>query len=170
MANDSLINLAQFRKINKIKQKELAKLLNATTSFLSLVETGKSKLSDSKIDKILDEAQKKNWDISDFNPTYYRLNFIAQIAQEAQNMNHTPIDWNTGENAWYISKSEILHIKHGKEISQETAQKIKEQNPIYNLSWIMTGEGDPYEETPEENNNKNKFEIILNHLQYQTLY
>ncbi len=47
------IDLHSFRRINKIKQSELAEYLGVSRGFISLVETGSSKLPERLVDKLL---------------------------------------------------------------------------------------------------------------------
>lgn len=167
------IFLAPFRAVNNIKQKELADLLSTSTSFLSLVETGKSKLSDSKIDKILDEARKKGWDISDFNPAFYRIVFACSEAQSMQNCfdndKDVDLDWDTGHNPYDIPKIDILNIKHGKiGITEEIANKILNCNSSFNIEWLLHGEGNPFNFVTEiyDTRGKTEYEILLDRMDH----
>ena len=53
------IDLHSFRRLNKIKQTELAEYLGVSRGFISLVETGASKLPERLVDKLL--KNKKGW-------------------------------------------------------------------------------------------------------------
>lgn len=57
-------DLKAFRKANNLKQNELADYLGVSREYLSLVETGKSKLSAEKVSMILTNT--KGWDTSMF--------------------------------------------------------------------------------------------------------
>lgn len=55
-----MADLHTFRKANKLKQKDLAKYLNTTCAFISMVETGVSKLPAEKLSLLLNNTQ--GWD------------------------------------------------------------------------------------------------------------
>lgn len=55
-----MVDLHAFRKANKLKQDDLAKYLNTTRAFISMVETGASKLPPEKLSSLLNNTQ--GWD------------------------------------------------------------------------------------------------------------
>lgn len=55
-----MVDLHAFRKANKLKQDDLAKYLNTTRAFISMVETGASKLPPEKLNLLLNNTQ--GWD------------------------------------------------------------------------------------------------------------
>ncbi len=55
-----MVDLHAFRKANKLKQDDLAKYLNTTRAFISMVETGASKLPPEKLSLLLNNTQ--GWD------------------------------------------------------------------------------------------------------------
>lgn len=55
-----MADLHAFRKVNKLKQEDLAKYLNTTRAFISMVETGASKLPPEKLSLLLNNTQ--GWD------------------------------------------------------------------------------------------------------------
>lgn len=55
-----MIDLHAFRKVNKLKQEDLAKYLNTTRAFISMIETGVSKLPLEKLSLLLNNTQ--GWD------------------------------------------------------------------------------------------------------------
>lgn len=55
-----MTDLHAFRKANKLKQEDLAKYLNTTRAFISMVETGASKLPLEKLSLLLNNTQ--GWD------------------------------------------------------------------------------------------------------------
>lgn len=57
-----MADLHTFRKANKLKQKDLAKYLNTTCAFISMVETGVSKLPAEKLSLLLNNPH--GWDTS----------------------------------------------------------------------------------------------------------
>lgn len=58
-SNMKTIDLHSFRRVNNIKQSELADYLGVSRGFISLVETGASKLPERLVDKLL--KNKKGW-------------------------------------------------------------------------------------------------------------
>ena len=57
-----MADLRAFRKANKLKQKDLAKYLNTTCAFISMVETGASKLPPEKLSLLRNNTQ--GWETS----------------------------------------------------------------------------------------------------------
>lgn len=57
-----MADLRAFRKANKLKQKDLAKYLNTTCAFISMVETGASKLPPEKLSLLLNNTE--GWETS----------------------------------------------------------------------------------------------------------
>lgn len=55
-----MVDLHAFRKANKLKQDDLAKYLNTTRAFISMIETGASKLPPEKLSLLLNNTQ--GWD------------------------------------------------------------------------------------------------------------
>ena len=57
-----MIDIKQFRKRNKLKQEELAEYLGVTRAFISMVETGASKLPTEKLNLLVSNTH--GWDTS----------------------------------------------------------------------------------------------------------
>lgn len=57
-----MADLHTFRKANKLKQEDLAKYLNTTRAFISMIETGVSKLPAEKLSLLLNNPH--GWDTS----------------------------------------------------------------------------------------------------------
>lgn len=138
--NISNIYLKEFRKRNGIDQVSLAKFLQTSRSFVSLVESGRSKLPDDKIDKIMGDGRiMKGWDVSELNPAFFRLD---QICRTYSCGNVTPLDWETGHSILHISPVEMLNIKHGRtDISDSIADAICSQFPEIDRTWLRFGNG-----------------------------
>lgn len=56
------MDLKKFRQCNKLTQTELGEYLGIKKSFVSLIETGRVKLSEEKFNKLLNNT--KGWDVS----------------------------------------------------------------------------------------------------------
>lgn len=59
---DKIMDLKKFRQCNKLTQTELGEYLGIKKSFVSLIETGRVKLSEEKFNKLLNNT--KGWDVS----------------------------------------------------------------------------------------------------------
>lgn len=57
-----MIDIKQFRKRNKLKQEDLAEYLGVTRAFISMVETGASKLPTEKLNLLVSNPH--GWDTS----------------------------------------------------------------------------------------------------------
>jgi len=137
---DSSINLELFRRNNKITQIDLAKFLGTSRSFLSLVESGRSKLPDDKIDKIMGEGRiAYRWDVSPLNPAFCRLSDVCEaFAMD----NSNALNWETGHSILHISPVDMLKIKHGKlKITDAVAEDVCIQFPDIDRNWLQYGNG-----------------------------
>lgn len=135
-----MINLEMFRKRNGITQIALSEFLGTSRSFLSLVESGRSKLPNDKIDKIMGDGRiMKGWDVSDLNPAFCRLD---QVCRTYSCGNATPLDWETGHSVLHISPVEMLKVKHGRtDISDSVADAVCLQFPEIDRNWLQYGNG-----------------------------
>ena len=95
-----MIDIKQFRKRNKLKQEELAEYLGVTRAFISMVETGASKLPTEKLNLLVSNPH--GWDTSMLiNGSIYAGNNNAgdvnvQIGQNlASGDSHAPRDPST---------------------------------------------------------------------------
>ena len=59
---DKIMDLKKFRQCNKLTQTELGEYLGIKKSFVSLIETGRVKISEEKFNKLLNNT--KGWDTS----------------------------------------------------------------------------------------------------------
>ena len=137
------IFLSEFRKDNKITQQELADFFCTTRSFLSLVESGKSKLPKDKIDMIYgDGLSIRNWNARKFNPAYYRLYELAQHINSKGGGYPVVFDWRTGENLLFISPTSLDDIRYGKSgITEAIADDLLKGAPDINRDWLIYGYG-----------------------------
>ena len=75
------VDIKRFRESNKILQKELSDYLGVTRAFISLVETGKSKLPADKVSMLL--TNDRGWDVSflkEAEPTTPDVDVTALLA------------------------------------------------------------------------------------------
>lgn len=146
--------LEAFRKKNKITQQDLADFLGVSRGFVSLVESGKSKLPEDKIDMIMREGRlDQKWDVSTLNPLYYRLYELAEDFSNRQDPRPQIVfDWETGQSLFPITPLAMLDIKHGKEgFSYELMHKVRFVTPYVNYHWLKFGAGSMYIPYDKEN-------------------
>lgn len=84
--SETLIRLADFRRINKISQSELGSALGVSGSFISLVEKGNSKMPLDKMQKLWSLIPQKHWDCRGLVPAWDRLNALDDAYLKSANL------------------------------------------------------------------------------------
>lgn len=163
MTDNKLIDITGFRKKNGLKQSDLADFLGTTRGYISVVETKKEKLSAKNIDKILDR-----WGPSGLIPCYDRLSQLCfELAMhEIIDREHMDDDLPFEEE---LSAPVVKGIKYGRiSISDEIANKIIAAYPEVNKRWLVSGEGDMFEDDTEARLNtiEAKLDSVLEKLNY----
>ena len=140
----NFINLEAFRKHNHITQEKIAQYLGTTRGYISLVESGRSKLSDEKIDRLMREGRlEEGWNIYPLNPSFYNLYTLSEYLRSMDDKLSPAFDWESGQNPLMIQPLELLEIKHGKkDITPKIANTIVQRYPYVNKDWVMSGNGD----------------------------
>lgn len=140
----NFINLEAFRKHNHITQEKIAQYLGTTRGYISLVESGRSKLSDEKIDKLMGEGRlEEGWNVYPLNPSFYNLYTLSEYLRSMDDKLSPAFDWESGQNPLMIQPLELLEIKHGKkDITPKIANTIVQRYPYVNRDWVMSGNGD----------------------------
>lgn len=140
----NFINLEAFRKHNHITQEKIANYLGTTRGYISLVESGRSKLSDEKIDRLMREGRlEEGWNIYPLNPSFYNLYTLSEYLRSMDDKLSPAFDWESGQNPLMIQPLELLEIKHGKkDITPKIANTIVQRYPYVNKDWVMSGNGD----------------------------
>lgn len=140
----NFINLEAFRKHNHITQEKIAQYLGTTRGYISLVESGRSKLSDEKIDKLMGEGRlEEGWNVYPLNPAFYNLYTLSEYLRSMDDKLSPAFDWESGQNPLMIQPLELLEIKHGKkDITPKIANIIVQRYPYVNRDWVMSGNGD----------------------------
>lgn len=140
----NFINLEAFRKHNHITQEKIAQYLGTTRGYISLVESGRSKLSDEKIDKLMGEGRlEEGWNVYPLNPAFYNLYTLSEYLRSMDDKLSPAFDWESGQNPLMIQPLELLEIKHGKkDITPKIANTIVQRYPYVNRDWVMSGNGD----------------------------
>lgn len=156
--NSNLIDIAGYRKNKRLKQSQLALYLDASASYVSLVETGNSKLSTRCLKYFWDY---RGIDHSGLVPSYDRLLQLALALGELHLYNTAFIleDKFSGDDVNYFepfedyfSREAILSIKFGQAgITDEMAEKLRSTfTRKINKDWLINGSGDMFiDDTPE---------------------
>lgn len=76
--NNHKVDIKAFRQKNRLKQADIAKYLEVSSSFISLIETGRTPLPEKHYQKIIEN---KNWDTSDLIPLEERLKELNSMEQ-----------------------------------------------------------------------------------------
>ena len=119
-----MIDLKGFRKVNKIKQQELAKYLKVSRGFISLVEIGSSKLPEDKLEKIL--ANECGWDTTMLLAEPHNASISAKASgNSSANVN---IGSNNGVNATEIAllRAEVESLRAQLEKAEAEKEKYWE--------------------------------------------
>lgn len=156
--SNNLIDTIGYRKKNRLKQSQLALYLDASASYVSLIETGNSKLST--------RCLKYFWDYNGIDhsglvPSYDRLLQLA-LALGKLHLYSTAFileDKFAGadDNYFepfedYFSRKAILSIKYGQAgITDEMAEELRSTfTRKINKDWLINGSGDMFiDDTPE---------------------
>ena len=145
MSQKFYINLAAFRKDNNLSQEDVAKILGTTRGLVSMVESGKAKLTEEKIDKIYQVSRDMFYDLNSFCPAWFRIqqlqNFLLKLGDygllESEAKKHF-------EDAEGIISEELEHaIKYGySTINEQIANALIDKWPRLDRNWLLTGEGE----------------------------
>jgi len=127
MEQKSFVELPLFRKMNNLSQDDMARILNVSRAYVSLVESGRSKLSREKI-KIIVESD------------YLDIGFIPAFDRIRKVEDYLQISFK--EKNPYVSPQEYELIKWGDlPINENIANAISSKYPI-NYGWLISGEGE----------------------------
>ena len=134
------IDLREFRKNNKLSQKELAAFLGVTCGFISLIENGRAKLPNDKIEKLRVEGKEKGWNISELIPASSRILVLGELL-----MLRSGVKEIIYEDALGLSSEDLNKIMSGEgTFTRANIERIRQKVPDINVNWLMTGEGDVF--------------------------
>ncbi len=138
--------LDSFRKKNALLQQDVADFLGTSRGYISKVEKGNSKLSPSKIDMLLEGAQKNNWDVSDLVPAYSRLeqvyDYIISKTLGTSIGKGAPKDLDRVI-VQILSPAIVNKIKYGEiGLNGAVAEAILRQYPEIDKQWLLDGTGE----------------------------
>ena len=132
------IHFTEFRLQNNISQKDLAKYLGVSSSFISLVEAGKTSLPDNFIDKLYENPF--HWNANALIPEWFRINQVLMYINETRNAQRK--SEGLAPQFFHVEKELLQSIKHGlAKIPEHLAEEIILKFPEINKDWILTGAG-----------------------------
>lgn len=139
---EKLVDLREFRKRNHIKQSDLAEFLDTSASFISLIENGQSKLPESKIDRIMNDAEvQKGWSPEGLVPVFDRVRRVIEYLKK-----ECPIEDTPELERLFLPDNIYADIRYGRiGISMDIAKAIADSISWYfnlNPEWLATGIGD----------------------------
>lgn len=139
---EGLINLAAFRKKNRITQQQVADFIGTSKVFVSSIEKGSCRLPDQKLNHLYFDS---GWDPSDLNPHFQRVlkSWIEYNKENGINKKVAPLDdpidpFNLAENAMYC----LFYGYIG--IDDEIANAITRVMPGISREWLLTGKGEMF--------------------------
>ena len=137
---NSLVNLTAFRQRNGILQKDLADYLGVSRGYISMVESGKSRLSRDNLDKLYDNPF--HWNTDDLVPAYTRIEkalvYLNQTRNEQRAAEGLPPSFFA-----YGYDGEDLAIKYGEMgIPEYIAGIWCHGAPELSREWLLYGEGE----------------------------
>ena len=135
-----IIDLREFRKNNNLSQKELAEFLGITGGFISLIENGRAKLPNDKLERLLVEGKAKGWNTSELIPASSRILMLGELLQLRSGVKDIVY-----EEALGLSSEDLTRIITGQgTFTRTNVEQIRQKVPDINVNWLMTGEGDVF--------------------------
>lgn len=139
METERLINLEAFRKKNHLSQKDVAEFLKTSPAFISLVENGRSKLSDEK----LHDLMMSDWDTSDLVPAYNRVTEAWKEYNQARGITEFwPLEDKDPFGLGEATMSGLFYGFFG--VDNKMADSILSAVPNISREWLLYGEGSRY--------------------------
>ena len=141
ISRSSNVHLTAFRQRNRILQKDLADYLGVSRSYISLVESGRSNLSDENIDKIFDNPY--HWNTDDLVPAYTRLCRVLDYLNGERNEQRAAEGLGPAFFTFLPNDESELAIKHGYcDIPERVADQWCSEAPELSREWLLYGEGE----------------------------
>lgn len=144
METKRLIDLAEFRNEAGLRQQSIAQILGVSSAYISMVETGKTKLSRSSIDKLYGFCEVSGLNFGALIPAYGRL--LAAIRYHDEEMDRYP---EPGDH-YYIPDDIYDKVKYGEiAIPENIVNELISHCPEMRKEWLASGIGPMiYEEPP----------------------
>ena len=135
--NRQLVDLLTLRIRNGLTQQQVADFLGTTKGYISIVEKGKSKLSDENISKIATESE---WDTRGFVPNFDRICDAWMLFNNKNGVNKlSPLE---DKDPFGLGSSLIYGLFLGVfPIDNEIANKVLLILPELSIEWLLNGEG-----------------------------
>ena len=146
------IDIAAFRKKNKLNLQDIADILGWSRSSVKLEEEGQGwrRILPSEVKKIFEAAQANGWDTAPLNPTYVRFSKILKYVVDK------------GLSADFVTEEVISKVKYGQTgITEDLAWRLSCLCPELDVEWMKTGEGSMFVEEPAKWINANEAAEIL---------
>lgn len=134
-----LIDLAAFRKKNRLTQQQVADFLGTSKAFISLVEKERSRLPNEKIQMLVGNSE---WNTDALVPAFTRFLLCWDEYNKKNNIqdNYWPLE---DENPFGLPITcEVIGLYYGNfGIDDAIANAILAKVPEINREWLLTGEG-----------------------------
>ena len=136
METKRLIDLAGFRKEARLRQQTIAEILGVSSAYISMVETGKTKLSRTSIDKLEEYCEIYGIDSGPLTPAYSRL--IMAIRYHDEEMDRYP---EPGDH-YHIPDDIRDKVKYGEiDIPMNIVNDLVSHCPDMRKEWLISGIG-----------------------------
>ncbi len=150
-----LIQLAEYRRQNGLKQSDVAKIFDTSPSYVSLVETGNAKLSKKSLDNFWDSEGIVKVGLI---PAYDRLVQLASALSDQGKCKATPAYPNNDTTGQYepfehvLTRDVVLNIKYG--IAGISDAIVNDLQIYYDTQiskeWLMSGVGEMFIDNTKE--------------------
>lgn len=138
-----LIDLATFRKKNRLTQQQVADFLGTSKAFISFVEKGSCRLPDEKIQMLVGKSE---WNTDTLVPAFTRFLLCWDEYNKKSNIHkkYWPLE---DENPFGLPiNGEVIGLYYGNfGIDDAIANAILAKMPDINREWLLTGEGKMYD-------------------------
>lgn len=151
-AKKRYIDIAAFRKKNRLNLQDIADILGWSRSSVKREEEGQGwrRILPSEVRKIFDAAQANGWDTVPLNPTYARFDEILRYVA------------GKGMSADFATEEGIAKVKYGEiGITDDLAWRLSCLCPELDVEWMKTGEGSMFVKEPAKWINANEAAEIL---------
>jgi Bacterial RNA polymerase, alpha chain C terminal domain./Sigma-70, region 4. len=131
-AQRKIIDIAAFRKKNKLNLQDIADILGWSRSSVKLEEESRGwrRLFPEEIKKIFDTAETNGWDTDPLNSAFARLKQVLRYIEDK------------GMTAEVITDEILYNVKYGETgISDNLAWSLSCLRPELDVEWMKTGEG-----------------------------
>lgn len=139
---NEFVNLSAFRKDNKLTQYDIADYLSTSRGFISMVESGRSQLSEDKVRKLLNSGDDMNWTTDSLIPHLRRIQVLSEYLS-CQLKDFTLIgNTENSDSPFCLSYTEYESISLGHSpITEAIADRITYLYPQINREWLLNGKG-----------------------------